>query len=342
MPTRQIDLPFIYKNYGKAPRKRTSSVYDVTTFGRFDIHDAADDEFPHVLDFVYTSRKADGTEHETWTTPFREFDGRYFRRMSGLNVDSFAFQGGWDPLRPEIVNLHETLRVPAFSTRYSHPTEVYGKSMIRPHHVERDGEAEAKQALSAHVWNNVVASGGDLYYDSPDPVWRIWINDDGVRVDAVMSHTSSHFSFPADCEAEAEIFAMETAKALGLPYRRDTEVRFDIKTTSLPHRSNPVVLAALDIASRCDLNVSNYAPFGDETKVAGLRLRLDPTARNALDFIDVLEEALPSYRNNLHNERLSISVVAFKLFLDHVPDKFLPLDARFPDLTSVGPIEARR
>lgn len=310
----QIELPFIYQNVGIAPRKRNEGQYAVLTRGLFDVHEVSSADFLETVEKVTQDPQRENP-HAVSRTVYRTFEDRFFQKATDLTNLATT------PLK----QLPDSLKVPSNFVFYGDHYEVHPKEKVRNDLVVQDGEEESYQALQASIDKNILLCEGELFEISGEPAWGIWLWPATVLVHTTTLNHNPHYSFPCDHLTEAVAFAEEIAQAENIAVSLDVTHHYEIRIPILPRENNPLVLATLRIAEECANERRGVTWFGEAANSAAQRFLNEATPENALLLIEALRrgETQTSWGVSPYMKR-----EIFERFLEHLPEEFLPQEAR--------------
>lgn len=296
---RTFELPIIYRNEGVAPRHRNPGSYTVRDTALFSFPEADRSELLPALTMRHRYR-LDGDEIDRVNdNVLKQYNGHLVKAAGGSArswSDMSATTETLARIGSDIFSeLPVCLRVPSMSRTYEYRSELYEARKLNSKHIRHSGRQDAVAELQAHIDRTMVIVDGQLFVHAPDPRINVRLGDGGVTVERLLV-ASGHFSFPPDRSDLADEFVDWLGSDYGLPLKtpydphsRGTE--FIIESEDIPFSGNPIIEAALDFASRAELNIVNRADYGEETKRLGLAFQADQTLENAMEFMDALEEA---------------------------------------------------
>lgn len=330
----KFELPIIYKNCGIPPKCRNSQEYSVLDTAWFEFPVADTSELEPALTFRLRYRPREDGDLQTADTVFHQYRGHLMReadatrRMHGdrkLDTELLA------SLAKEGVRwLPDILQVQSCRFWYGYGTPNMA-SALKDKHIDVSGRADAIEELQRFITDNLVIVDGLVYGKIHDPKLNVNISRKDYSVDHSLI-ASGNYSFPFDRMDLVDEFAAWLESEHGLVRKSDEDRwcrdrEFIVDAPEVPLSANPVIEAALELAQRAQLNITNVDYWGPETKRLGLALQADPTVENAFAFADAFETAalLPgAHPVGYSMEDPELLFSSFRKFVELMPDEYKP------------------
>lgn len=328
---RMFELPILYRNKGVPPRHRTASTYVVVAKALFSIPEADASALEPALTMRLTYKLKGETEDRVNDNVLMQYDGHLVRPVDSSRrrwTEEDMTVGTLESLgKGGFRDLPKQLWVPSLATAYEYGRENYEEKQIKAKHISHSGRQEAIDELQARIDATMVIVGDKIYAHAPDPRINVSYNDEGVRLDRSLI-ASRDFSFPPDCPELVTEFTDWLESEFGLPIRTDDDsfsrgIEFIIQSDDIPYSGNPVIEAALRLADRAELNITNVDYYGADTKTLGLLFRAEPTVENAMAFVDAFEDA--ALGGEYPDSRMSgdtRTFAVFRKFVDIMPPAY--------------------
>jgi hypothetical protein len=326
----QFEIPITYKNTGTPPKCRRPQDYRVIDKAWFDFPVADPSELEPALTFRLRYRLKEDGELLNSDTVFHQYRGHLMRdvdvsrygdgaRLDIAALSSMAHRGhSWVP---------KILVVP--SSRNISSYTGYEVGLLKDKHVDVSGRTAAVEELQAFITDNLVIVDGVVYAKNHDPAINVHIGNEGFSVDPSLVGRSN-YSFPFNRMDLVDEFTSWLENECGIPRKKaqdtwDRDRGFILDALDVPLSANPIIEAGLHLAGRAQLNITNAAYWGEETKQLGLALQAEPTLANVFDFADAFEAAAMQpgahkieYGMENHVQLFS----AFRKFVELMPDEY--------------------
>jgi hypothetical protein len=330
----RFELPIVYTNTGTPPKCRRSQDYKVIDKAWFEFPVADLSELDPALTFRLRYRVEDGGELKIFDTVFHQHRGHLVREIAAsshirndrkLDVEVLARLGS-GPFH----TLPDILKVPSSSFWYTYGTG-YVVSLLKDKHVAVSGRDDAISQLQAVISENLVVVDGVVYGKIHDPKINVSLSSDSYSIDPSLI-AAGDFPFPFDRTDLVDEFTAWLESEHGISRKRekdswDRDRSFISDASTVPLSSNPVIEAALKLADKAQLNITNVDYWGPETKRLGLAFQETPTIDNAFSFAEAFEDAamLPGARKigyGMEDHTLLFS--SFWKFVELMPDEYKP------------------
>ena len=328
----KFELPIIYKNTGIAPKCRNSQDYSVLDTAWFEFPVADTSELEPALTFRLRYRLQNDPELQAADTVFHQYRGHLMREADAsrrLRNDRKLDTEVLATLASEGVRwLPDLLKVQSFKFWYGYGTP-YLAPTLKEKHIDVSRRLEAINELQAFIDENLVIVDGIVYERIHDPKINVNISRKDYSVDHSLI-ASGNYSFPFDRMDLVEEFASWLESEHGIARKSDEDRwcrdrEFIVDAPEVPLSANPVIEAALELAKRAQLNITNADYWGPETKRLGLTLQADPTVGNAFAFADAFQTAalLPGAHPVGHGmEDPELLFSSFRKFVELMPDEY--------------------
>lgn len=330
----RFELPIVYQNTGTPPKCRTPQDYKVLDRAWFDFPVANAPELEPALTFRLRYRPEEGGELKTSDTVFHQYRGHLMREPNAsrrllndrkLDVEVLARLGS-----EGIHSLPDIFKVPSARFWYGYGTG-YMADTLKEKHVGVSGREQAITELQAVISDNLVIVDGIVYGKIHDPKINVNVGRNGYSVDPSLI-ASGNYSFPFDRMDLVDEFTSWLESEHGIARKKDDDSwdrdrSFILDAPEVPLSANPVIEAALELANRAQLNITNADYWGPETKRLGLAFRENPTVDRAFAFVDVFEEAamLPgAHKVGYGMEDPALLFSSFRKFVELMPDEYKP------------------
>lgn len=328
----QFELPIVYRNTGTPPKCRQPQEYKVVDTAWFDFPVADPSELEPALTFRLRYRLEKGGEPVNADTVFHQYQGHLMRDVDAsnrlrnqtkLNVEVLSGMAS-DGIRW----LPDILKVKSYRFLYAYSTGYEAKS-LKDKHVENSGRNEAVNELQTFITENLVIVDGVVYAKNHDPAINVHIGSDGFSVDPSLVGRSN-YPFPFHRMDLVDQFTSWLETECGISRKKeqdswDKDRRFILDAPDVPLSANPIIEAGLHIADMAQLNISNAAYWGEDTKRLGLALQAEPTLENVFAFVDAFEAAalLPgAHKIGYGMENHAQLFASFRKFVELMPDEY--------------------
>jgi hypothetical protein len=328
----KFELPIVYRNTGIPPKCRQSQEYKVVDTAWFDFPVADPSELEPALTFRLRYRLEKGGELLNADTVFHQYQGHLMRDVDAshrlrnqtrLNVEVLSGMAS-DGIRW----LPDILKVKSSSSWYTYSTG-YEAGTLKDKHIEVSGRNEAINELQAFITDNLVIVDGVVYAKSHDPKINVHIGRDGFSVDPSLV-AKGNYSFPFNRMDLVDQFVSWLESDCGITRKKeqdswDRDRRFILDAPDVPLAANPIIEAGLHLAGMAQLNITNAAYWGEETKRLGLALQAEPTLENVFSFVDAFETAalLPgAHKIGYGMENHAQLFASFRKFVELMPDEY--------------------
>ncbi|MDW9481257.1 hypothetical protein GOB57_21670 [Sinorhizobium meliloti] len=350
--TLRFELPIIYKNTGIPPKCRGPQDYSVLDTAWFEFPVANASELEPALTFRLRYRMPEDEELQTSDTVFRQYRGHLMREVDASRplrnerkLDTDILAG----LKAEGLRwLPHFLQVQSFRFWYAHGTP-YMAGALKEKHIATSRRSEAIDELQTFITDNLVIVDGFVYGKIHDPKINVSISRENYTVDHDLI-ASGNYSFPFDRMDLVEEFAAWLESEHGIARKPEDEWcrdrEFIVDAPEVPLSGNPVIEAALELAKRAQLNITNVDYWGPETKRLGLAFQAVPTVENAFAFAAAFETAAlapGAHKVGYGMEDPELLFSSFRKFVELMPDEYKPGFSDTIDIPlSFAPMQAAR
>jgi hypothetical protein len=286
-----FEIPILYTNRGVPPRGQIEQDFTVLDTALFSFEAAE----PYELEPALTLRTSrEGASAPTEDRIVRQCRGQLGidavgrRQLARTPMDT-AYLSGLAGTEPG--SLADFLKVPASRLLYGHGRH-HPAASLRRDRIVADGRAEAVADLQRRIDTELMIVGGRIFERVPDPRINVFVTREVYGVECSLLWSVQAFPFPCDRPDLVLAFTdwLESEHGLRSAHPHGQATSFVLDSPSVPLASNPVVAAALELASLAELDFAADL-YGSHTKQSGLAFTLEPTVANAFAFSEAFEAA---------------------------------------------------